>query len=306
MRPFRLGVVLSRGTRMHSYDLLVIGHISNDINIALGAEERSIGGAVVYSSIAARHAGAQVLAVTRLNPEDAAELSIFHRDSVHVLFRPSGKTTSIRNTYHTADRERRTCEALAQADPFEIEDLPRDVKASIYYLGGLMRGEFPEAFVRELAKRGPLAVDMQSFLRVNEAGALVFRDWPFKREIIPLIHYLKVDAAEAETLTGLDDRERAARTLCEWGAREVVLTHNSEVLVCAEGRIHRAPFTARNLSGRTGRGDTCFASYCYWRLAHSADEACRFAAALTSLKMETPGPFRGTAPDVDQALRERY
>lgn len=291
---------------MQCFDLLVVGHISKDFNISLGAEERSIGGAVVYSSVAAHHAGAQVLAVTRLNPEDAAELSVFHRDNVRVLYRPSGNTTSIRNTYHTADRERRTCEALAQADPFEIGDVPGHVKASVYYLGGLMRGEFPEEFVRELAKRGPLAVDMQSFLRVNEAGALVFRDWPLKREIIPLIHYLKVDAAEAETLTGLDDRERAARTLCEWGAREVVLTHNSEVLVCEEGRIHTSPFTARNLSGRTGRGDTCFASYCYWRLGHSSEEACRFAAVLTSLKMETPGPFRGNVADVSNAMRATH
>lgn len=291
---------------MQSYDLLVIGHISKDFNITLGVEERSTGGAVVYSSVAAHHAGARVLALTRLHPEDRAILDVFHRDNVTALYRPSNKTTSIRNTYHTADRERRTCEAIAQADSFDIDDVPKEVQAAVYYLGGLMRGEFPEAFVCELAERGPLAVDMQSFLRVNENGVLVFRDWPLKRDFIPRVHYLKVDAAEAETLTGLADRERAVRTLCDWGAQEVVLTHNSEVLVCAEGQTHKAPFTARNLSGRTGRGDTCFASYCYWRLTHGAEEACRFAAALTSLKMEAPGPFRGTIADVEHGLRERY
>jgi len=30
--------------------------------------------------------------------------------------------------------------------------------------------------------------------------------------------------------------------------------------------------------GRTGRGDTAFAAYLSWRLAHDADESLRFAA----------------------------
>jgi hypothetical protein len=31
-----------------------------------------------------------------------------------------------------------------------------------------------------------------------------------------------------------------------------------------------------------------------------------WAAALTSLKMETPGPFRGTVADVEEVIRTRY
>ena len=34
------------------------------------------------------------------------------------------------------------------------------------------------------------------------------------------------------------------------------------------------------------------------RLAHPPAEALKFAAALVSLKMETPGPFAGTLKDV--------
>ncbi|HNT88233.1 MAG TPA: PfkB family carbohydrate kinase [Candidatus Hydrogenedentes bacterium] len=291
---------------MDSFDLIVFGHLSKDENIALGEVEHAVGGAVVYASIAARRIGARVLAVTKLHSDDEATLDVFTRHDVPVRRRPSTRTTSIRNTYHTTDRERRTCEALGQADPFTASDAPEDATAACWYLGGLMRGEFPEAFLRDMAARGPIAVDMQGFLRVNEGGAMVFRDWAEKRACIPLIHYLKVDAAEAETLTGYADREQAACTLCDWGANEVVLTHITEVLVCAGGAVHRAPFTARSLSGRTGRGDTSFAAYCFWRLTHDAETACRFAAALTSLKMETPGPFQGDLAVVEQAIRERY
>jgi len=291
---------------MTHYDVLIFGHLSKDFNITPEEEERSIGGAVVYAAAALQHLGANILAVTKLHPDDRSALGIFAEHGVPVMERASAQTTSIRNTYHSADRERRTCEALSVAAPFEVSDLPEDADAGVYYLGGLIKGEFSEAFVMAMADRGKIAIDVQGFLRVNEGGTMVFRDWPGKRQIIPSVHYLKTDAAEAEILTGEKEPEGAARILQGWGAQEVVLTHSKGVLVCTEGRTTFAPFTSRNLSGRTGRGDTCFSTYCYWRKDHGPEEACRFAAALTSLKMEKPGPFSGSAEAVNAAIRERY
>ncbi len=287
-------------------DLLILGALSKDIIVTPEGIEHSIGGAVVYSAVAARRIGADLLAITKLHPDDNAALSVFARHNVPHMVRESRRTTSIRNTYHTPDRDRRTCEAIAMADPFEPGDIPPDITADVYYLGGLMKGEFPESFVLAMAKRGKVAIDAQGFMRVNENGPMVFRDWKNKKDVIAVAHYLKTDAAEAEILTGETDRIRAAQILASWGAKEVMLTHSAEVLVCVDGEICAAPFTARNLSGRTGRGDTCFASYCYWRQRHSPEEACRFAAALTSLKMERPGPFTGTLHDVERVLAERY
>lgn len=283
---------------MAHYDLLILGAISKDIIITPEDKEYSIGGAVVYSSVAAKHVGANLLAVTKLHPDDLKALEIFERYGVPYLVRNSSRTTSIENTYHTADRDRRTCIALGAVDPFTLDDVPADATAEVYYLGGLMKGEFPEAFVLEMCKRGKVAVDAQGFMRVNEGGPMVFRDWNNKKEIIAAVHFLKTDAAEAETLTGEKDRPRAAEILASWGAKEVMLTHSTEVLVWSEGKLHAAPFTAKNLSGRTGRGDTCFASYCYWRQGHTAEEACRFAAEVTSRKMERPGPFTGGIADI--------
>ncbi len=291
---------------MQSFDILLIGHLSKDINIALGETEHCIGGAVVFSSIALKNIGVNLAAITKAAPKDAKAVDVFSPFGVPVIVLPSANTTSIRNTYLSEDRERRTCEALGIADPFTDSDIPEDCAAGLYYLGGLIQGEFPEIFIRAMARRGKVALDAQGVIRVPEAGQMVFKDWPAKQEMLPLIHFFKTDAAEAETLTGLTDREAAARRLHEWGAREVMVTHNSGVLVYAEDTISFSPFTSRNLSGRTGRGDTCFASYCAWRKNHSPEEACRFAAALTSIKMETPGPFSGTLADVEAALRERY
>jgi len=291
---------------MKNYDVVFLGHVSKDIIVTHEKTQTMIGGAVVYSAIAAKRINAEVAALTKLSVEDLAALQVFEEHGVPVIQGASRQTTSIRNTYLSPDRERRTCEALSIADPFTLSDIPENMTAGLYYLGGLIKGEFPEDFVEELAKRGRLAIDVQGFLRVSENGPMVFRDWERKREMLPLVHFLKTDAAEAEVLTGEKDPERAARILNAWGADEVMVTHNAGVAVYAGGSASSAPFTARNLTGRTGRGDTCFSAYCTWRRGHDPAESCLFAAALTSLKMETPGPFRGSANEVQTAIAERY
>jgi sugar/nucleoside kinase (ribokinase family) len=148
-------------------------------------------------------------------------------------------------------------------------------------------------------------MDVQGFVRVPEGTELVFRQWPDMREGLAHITYLKVDKAEAELLTGETDLTRAARTLAALGPREIVLTQSSGVTVYADGRIYQAPFTPRNLTGRTGRGDTCFGTYVAKRLSVSAEEACRWAGAVTTLKQERPGPWRGSPADVEALLASR-
>ncbi len=282
---------------MKQYDIVMIGHISKDIMIYREEEQQFLGGGVSYSSAAACRSGARVLVVTRAAAEDAPLLDEIRSECVDVELVESPETTSIENTYLTADRERRELRVLGRAAPFQAENIPR-VAARIYDLTGLFRGEIPDSLIEPLSKRGEVAADAQGLVRCIEEGTAVFRDWDGKRRHLPRISYFKADAAEAEVLTGTADRDRAARMLGEMGAREVVLTHSSEVIACVDGKLHRAPFRPANLSGRTGRGDTCFAAYLAWRLQHDPAESVRYAAALTSMKMESPGRFRGSVAEV--------
>jgi sugar/nucleoside kinase (ribokinase family) len=103
-------------------------------------------------------------------------------------------------------------------------------------------------------------------------------------------------------LTAETDLRVAARRLAAFGPREVVVTQSSGVTVFADGYLYQAPFTPRSLAGRTGRGDTCFATYMGKRLSTSPQAATRFAAAVTTLKQERPGPWRGTLADVEALL----
>ena len=144
------------------------------------------------------------------------------------------------------------------------------------------------------------------FDELPDVETKIYHDWAEKKQYLPVIDYLKTDAAEAEILTGLTDRAEAAKLLYSWGAKEVLITHNTEVLAYDGETIYTCPIKARNLSGRTGRGDTTFAGYITERQRAGVEEALRYCTALVSFKMETPGPFQGTRQDVLDYLREFY
>jgi sugar/nucleoside kinase (ribokinase family) len=220
---------------------------------------------------------------------------------IHVSVDWSERTAGIRNTYSTSDPDHRTCVPLELPAPFDPQRLP-EVQARIIHLAPLVKGEVSLELIRQVSRRAAVGLDAQGFVRCNEDSKLVFHDWEAKHEGLRLAKYFKCDAVEAEVLTGLSDPEQAARMLAGLGPEEVVVTYENGVVLCCRDRLYRARFTHRNLTGRTGRGDTCMASYLARRLMEGPEESLRFAAALTSLKLEQPGPFSGTEQDALQRM----
>ena len=261
---------------------------------------------MVASGFAAAKSGNKTALFTKLNPADADVEARFAGSGADVYWRPSAATCSIRNQYFTADKEKRSCTSMGVCDPFRFEELP-DVDAAIYHFAGLVYGDFDGALFAEAAKHGKVAVDVQCLLRhVEPDKTMAFHDWAEKKEYLPCIDYLKTDAAEAEILTGLTDRAEAAKLLHQWGAKEVLITHNTEVLVYDGKNIYTCPIKARNLSDRTGRGDTTFAGYITERQRAGIEDALLYCTALVSLKMETPGPFQGSREDVEKYIASFY
>jgi sugar/nucleoside kinase (ribokinase family) len=293
----------------HQFDSLIIGQPSRDINTDhQGKTIHEIGGAVVYSGYAASALGHPACVLVKANRDDIDVEALFAgAKNIEVKMLPSPRSTSIENIYHSADKERRTCRALSRISSYKPEDIP-PVDGAIYHLAGLMRGDIGNDMIEAAAQKAPVALDVQCLLRRadEESGAMSFHDWPEKLALLPKIHFLKTDAAEAEILTGLTDRREAAKTLYRWGAREVMITHNTEVLIYDGKRIYTQPLKARNLTGRSGRGDTCFSAYITERLRADIPEALLTAAALVSLKMENPGPFTGSREDVARYIRTFY
>lgn len=289
------------------YDVMVIGPVSIDYNIDYqGNERREIGGAVVASGYAAAGSGVRTAIYCKMNEEEVDVQERFADAAADLYWGHSAHTCSIRNQYFTADKEKRQCTSMGVCDPFRFEELPK-VQTDVYHFAGLVYGDFDGALFEQASVHGKVALDVQCMLRhVEEDKSMMFHDWAEKKKYLPLMDYFKTDAAEAEILTGLTDRAEAARMIHDWGAKEVVITHNTEVLAYDGRNLLTCPIKARNLSGRTGRGDTTFAGYIAARQTQDIEQALLYCTALVSLKMETPGPYKGTRQDVLDYIKEFY
>ena len=98
----------------------------------------------------------------------------------------------------------------------------------------------------------------------------------------------------------------AARKLYEWGVKEVLLTFGSMGSVIFDGKtFHQIPaYEPAVITDATGCGDTYTIGYLYQRAAGaSIEEAGRFAAAMSTLKIEKSGPFCGTEADILHCMR---
>lgn len=288
---------------MVDYDILMVGHVAKDRNVVDGTGKVEAGGGVYFGSIALRHLGLRVAVVTRLARADWWLLDEFKAEGVDVFAEAASQTSGIENTYSSRDMERRICRPLGFAGAIAPGALPA-VTARVYAITPIIAGEVEMDTLAELARRGPVALDVQGFVRVRDGDALVFRPWERLAEGLRHVTYLKVDRAEAEHLTGETDLGKAAERLAAYGPKEIILTQSSGVTAFADGRLVTAPFRSRTLAGRTGRGDTCFSTYLGTRLSASPEAACRMAAAVTTLKQEQPGPWRGTVAEAEAEARK--
>ncbi|MGC9529692.1 MAG: PfkB family carbohydrate kinase [Candidatus Bipolaricaulaceae bacterium] len=285
---------------MKSYDVVCVGHLAKDRNVVGARSESAVGGAVHYGGAVLLALGLRVAVVTRLARPDFPLLDALRERGGEVFPVEAPQTSGIENVHPDPGSDQRICHPLGFAGPFRPSDLPR-LAGRLYYLGPIMPGEMDVDFLRTVAARGPLALDLQGMLRRKVGDRLVIDGWPQAEDALPLVRFLKGDDREAAALTGTRDLDRAAGLLAAAGPAEVVLTHRDGVVVHAAGTVYRAPFRPASLAGRTGRGDSCFAAYLGRRLCGDRPgPAARFAAALTTLKLERPGPFQGSLAEVER------
>jgi sugar/nucleoside kinase (ribokinase family) len=292
---------------MHRYDIIFVGHVAaGEIEPFQGEPEYGYGGASFFGAMAAAPLGKRLLVITRMAQADYACLESLRSAGIDVYVQPAGETSRMRVVYPTADVDERRLFLIASAGFFRIEEMP-PVEPCLVHLGGLSDQEFTLDFMKALRERGfRLSVDMQSFVwRVEGTSKKIhYRDVPEKRDIFRMADCVKLDANEARCLTGTDDLLTAAEMLDGWGSRETLITRADGVLARCEGKNYFERFCNRSILGRTGRGDTLIGAYLARRLDCSIRESLRFAAVLTSIKMEAQGPFRGTLAEVLERDKE--
>jgi sugar/nucleoside kinase (ribokinase family) len=289
------------------YDIVIFGNYTKDTIITPSGTRYVDGGGFNYGAHAARMLGLNVAAVTRLAKEDQRVVDKLRKIGIDVYPYYTPSSTHMVLEYRSANPDDRILRCALTAGSFTPDQFA-SLEARAFLMNGSIRGEIPLEVVRSLRKKEALLVaDLQGFIRIIAPDTtLLHAPWPEKEEHLRLVDVLKTDAVEAESLTGESDIKKAATALATMGPKEVVLTHKDGILVLAGGIFHEAPWRNKSLIGRSGRGDTCIASYITKRLTQPPEVAIIWSAATTSLKMEAEGPFLRSVDDVKEFIKKEY
>ena len=292
------------------YDITFIGHMCYDEIKHFGQEAKvAPGSAVLCGAMVAARVGKKVAAVVKMSPDDEEILQPMKDLGIDCYLIPSEETSYNRVVHESENMDERTMTLIKSAGLIDIKDVP-ELDSTCVHLAGISDTEFDMALMKGLKARNypSLSVDMQSFVRhINPVTKNhEYSDVADKKEIAAMMDKLKLDVLEAKLVTGTDDLEKAAIIIESWGCSDIMITQSEGVLARVDGRTYYEKFSNSNVSGRTGRGDTTFVAYLAHRLDHGIAESVKFAAALVSIKMETPGPFSGTLDEVYKRMKEKH
>mgnify|MGYP003616461043 FL=1 len=286
------------------HDLCCVGHITLDKVVTPKNTVHMPGGTSFYFSHAIRNLkDINYTLVTAIAESEMAVANDLQSKGIDVKVMPSKHSVYFENIYGE-NQDNRTQRVLAKADPFTVDYL-EDIDARIYHLGSLLADDFSLDVIRFLSQKGLVSVDSQGYLREVREQNVYAVDWTEKKEALQYIHFLKANEHEMEVLTGYDDVAMAAKQLYDWGVKEVLITLGSMGSVIYDGTtFHKIPaYKPKEVMDATGCGDTYMTGYLYKRAKGAGiEEAGRFAAAMSTLKIECLGPFKGTKEDIEHCL----
>ena len=293
---------------MNRYDIVFIGDFGTGTIVPFeGSPFVEPGSPVLFAAIGASCLGKRIAAVTRISESEEYLLKPLKTAGIDLFVQP-GEITHYRVVFPTANVDQRQAFVIKGGEHFVSSDIP-PFEPCLVHLCCIGVREVQLDLMRALKARGfRLSVDMQSFVLQadHETGAVHLKDVPEKKEILGMAHFVKLDAVEAQTLTGADVLKDQADMLEDWGSSETIITSSEGALARSKGKTTFVKFTNRSTRGRMGRGDTVMGSYLARRLDHSVEDSLRFAAALTSIKMESAGPFRGSLDDVIERMDRSF
>ena len=168
------------------YDIAFIGHYTKDTIVSSSGIRVVDGGAFNYGANVATRMGLKVAAITRLAKEDFHVVEKLRQLYVDVFVNITPYSTCLRLEYPTSNVDERVIYVTSSAGPFTTAEVEK-IQAKAIVIGASMRDEISLEVIEELAqKKTILAADVQSFIRINDNGKLVPKEWLERDSILAL------------------------------------------------------------------------------------------------------------------------
>ena len=298
-------------SKYNDIDIAILGHIAKDIIEIDGVSKPSLGGGVYYGGITGTRMNLKIAIITRLREDDFPILDTLRNAGITVIAHPANETSGIHNIYSSQNMEFRTYKPLGFAGSFQPSEIPK-LNPRYFVIGSILAGEVEIELLKFLSKRfrHKLCLDIQGFIRMRENDKILYRkmDESLQSEILSLVDILKVDQTELNVLTDETNLMSGVLKLAKKhdNIKEILITHERGISLLINNKYYIFPWKNKSSIGRTGRGDTAFISYLGARISHDAKTALKFSAALTSIKMESQGPFSLSIQDVENLIEKEY
>jgi len=259
------------------YDIACIGNYTKDTIISPSGTRIVDGGAVNYAAHAVGRMNLDVAVVIHLAEEDSRVIDRLDELGIDCFVEYTPHSTLMKLVYPTHNVDQRNLSVTATAGNITAEDV-RHLNAKAMVIGTSLRNEISMEAIETLRQKDTLvAADIQGFLRVLSGEKLEHQPWPEMEEVLSKLDILKTDGKEAEFITGESNVTKAAAILTEMGPREVLITHRDGVLIYNSNGGKQIKFYPQQIIGRSGRGDTCLASYTGKRLSASPEDSLIWA-----------------------------
>ncbi|WP_404273976.1 PfkB family carbohydrate kinase [Olivibacter sp. EAT-5] len=288
---------------VNMFDICCIGHITLDKVVTSNAAKNMPGGTSFYFSNAIRNMDIAFSLVTAVADSEKYIVDALQDKGLSIKTVPTKKTVYFENIYNE-NQDHRTQRVLQEADPFTVEHLV-DVEAKIFHLGPLLTNDIPVEVIKFLSKKGMVSLDVQGYLRIVRNYQVYYADWRDKKEALPYIDILKANEFEMEALTGTSDIYSGTKILADHGVKEVVITLGSlGSVLYKENTFYTIPaYVPSQVTDATGCGDTYMAGYLSKKIkGGTLEESGKFAAAMSTIKIQGSGPFMGTSEEIQHVL----
>lgn len=271
---------------------------SATIDEVIRGRERSclLGGVVTYAGLTFRRYGIDTLVVTNVAEEDRGILEALSREEIRLFAGPSSRTTRFVNRI---EGDARTQELPQAAEPIRKKQIEGVFKGLFHVHIGALHPDDIDPKVFDCIRAAGLfaSADIQGYVRFRDRGRVLQRVSEHAETVLGLVHVLKTDEGELQTLTsffGVD----AAELLRRFEIEELIVTAGSRGGYLLTKGDEFVPYRARVVEeplSTVGAGDVFFAAYLaerYYRrrdIRASLDRAAETAARQVEGSYIPPG-----------------